>query len=1792
MEFLVKQILKANRVTLTLMVGLISLPTIISSQIYNFWGEGSMAVSCAPQHFNLTTETYDDGHVVGIIDVRKTCDFNKLGIWPDSGEVYPNKFYYQAGNAWKFSNLGMVFPLAVDEFGNIYVGATSTYGSVTFPDGIFPNGQRGSGSIHKIDGRTGNCDTNFVNTRQSTSFNPIFPTSMPNKTVITDKWGYDLEYPAKSGPGLGDLAYNRYHKFLYASNFEDGNIYKIDPNSGNILNLYDPRFGDNSSSGIDNGAEGFVPRGQRPWAIGIKKEGNSIKLYYSNWKVDSRDTFPENSKFNEIWSVELDLVGNPIPITEKLEISIPHLSLNHPERPFHNSSNPISDMDFSKNGVMYLSERGMDHEYGRNVIIVWDTATGKLIPNPRNQMNHARILRYNQAGSNWNLHVNDKFYELGHDITSNRSVNASGGISVGDYYCKGNYSKDSLVYASGSFDDVTPNAYVYGVLGMETNIGDHENHIYIDFDSQVASRKGETSPKPTPGDPEIWEGISGFNLACDDMINVSLDEDCCATITYDLLVENDFPKNCLVIQLKDLKGNNIPTSPKVCNQFVDQIINYIIKDTCYGNSCWGQIKLEQKTAPDNPCQDNDTILCLNRNYNWKPPVILDHCGNLAKFVLLADETVKQDCNQPCVAIRTITYYYEDIYGNKSNACTKVICFRKIEKRDVIMPRDTILPCKDWPSSPPPSVTGVPMAGGNSLFPDWYLCKVAVTYKDEVLSTCSGSYKILRTWTMIDWCKTSPENVMKYTQLIKVLDEVGPKIKCPTDQTIFTSITNCEGTINISVPEIIQECSSVSYNINYKISDANGNPSSDGTSLSNISKTSHSTYQIKGLPIGTNWIEYTVTDDCGNPSWCSTIIQVVDNIPPIPICDQKTIISLNELGYGKIDALSLDDGSIDNCRIKLFEAKRMDDGSPCHSNNAYYFQNYVEFCCNDVGHDKQVLLRVTDESGNYNTCMVEVEVQDKVPPIINCPPNISVSCQYEYSDLNKFGTVRYSSVLREPIAIQDTWVEYSGPAVDGYANDACNFTIEELETQYDLRCGQGNIYRSWQATDISGLSSNCVQTISIVNHNKEDINISWPSDIYSTTMCNRTIDVDPVFTGEPIVSGYGPCNNILINYEDKTYTSEPDACYKILRMWTIIDWCIYEPNNQNSEGIWTKVQIIKIINNSAPKFTSNCSDRILKSYGNDCEELFELRASAEDDCTDSTDLTWEHVVDLYNDGFVNLDELKFSGNGNYIIGYLPNGIHKVIFTVRDRCNNINQCEFLVTIIDGKEPTPICRTGIITTIMPSSKTIEIWAKDFNLYSSDNCTESEKLKIYFEINKSKVPKAELDCAHIGTNTFRMYVEDETGNRDYCDVQLELQDPNQVCGHSYHAITGSIRTPMGAKLSKFEVISTNSNNTNSVLTDNNGQYSFTDLIHNYNYKIKPIHNLNYLHGVSTLDLVVIQKHILGKQPFSNEYQYLAADANNSSSITSADISEIRKLILGIKEEFTNNDSWRFIDSDFKVENANSPFPFKEDRSYNPINSSMSNQDFIAIKVGDVTGDGLYEYESYNSERSRKNQVIYFINKYFDSQEIFEIPFYVEDKIVINGIQLCINIGNNLEFIDFISEELLINNTEYHLINNQLKISYAAKSTQEVNKKSILFKLRFKSKQTGDLMTQLNLSDETIRNEYYDNNLTPHTINFRIEDSIQLDNYSKGKSITLTPNPFYDRIELSFYNELEDEITFEIIDLNGRIIYSKIKTYLRGNIIESINLEKQIHDGVYFLRIKSASSRIINTLRMVKYSG
>ena len=105
-------------------------------------------------------------------------------------------------------------------------------------------------------------------------------------------------------------------------------------------------------------------------------------------------------------------------------------------------------------------------------------------------------------------------------------------------------------------------------------------------------------------------------------------------------------------------------------------------------------------------------------------------------------------------------------------------------------------------------------------------------------------------------------------------------------------------------------------------------------------------------------------------------------------------------------------------------------------------------------------------------------------------------------------------------------------------------------------------------------------------------------------------------------------------------------------------------------------------------------------------------------------------------------------------------------------------------------------------------------------------------------------------------------------------------------------------------------------------GSYSFTSvpMPGSDHISIKAIRDDNPMNGVSTLDLVLIQKHILGTEALKSPYKMIAADVDNNNDITVLDLLELRKLILGIYDKLPNNSSWKFIPHSYKFPDPNSP--------------------------------------------------------------------------------------------------------------------------------------------------------------------------------------------------------------------------------------------------------------------------------
>lgn len=143
----------------------------------------------------------------------------------------------------------------------------------------------------------------------------------------------------------------------------------------------------------------------------------------------------------------------------------------------------------------------------------------------------------------------------------------------------------------------------------------------------------------------------------------------------------------------------------------------------------------------------------------------------------------------------------------------------------------------------------------------------------------------------------------------------------------------------------------------------------------------------------------------------------------------------------------------------------------------------------------------------------------------------------------------------------------------------------------------------------------------------------------------------------------------------------------------------------------------------------------------------------------------------------------------------------------------------------------------------------------------------------------------------------------------------------------------------------------TRTVQNGNDGGYAF-QVRRGGDFIVKPTYSMEdrIRQGVTTFDIALIRRHILDIRKLDSPHKILAADVNDSESVSALDIAHIRQLILALRNDLPGG-LWKFVPSDFGFGNLENPWPTDAGRYYSGLTSDAANQDFVAIKLGDANG-------------------------------------------------------------------------------------------------------------------------------------------------------------------------------------------------------------------------------------------------
>ncbi len=1103
-------------------------------------------------------------------------------------------------------------------------------------------------------------------------------------------------------------------------------------------------------------------------------------------------------------------------------------------------------------------------------------------------------------------------------------------------------------------------------------------------------------------------------------------------------------------------------------------------------------------------------------------------------------------------------------------------------------------------------------------------------------------------------------------------------------------TVCEGSVLVPpVANCTDNCSGIDhYTTELWTMDAAGDPEFQiGTIAGNGGYFDNVPMFRNGLP-ARYIVRYSAVDGCKNQASVDMTVRLRDRVPPVVVCDEITEIVITNNGQNtgsscsRLYAEDLDDGSYDNCTPIYFLMAKMDDSFSQDIYNRCYYP-HRDFCCDDVG-DNTVIVLVLDQDPapfyntnigspalgcdeptpnfpslflspnsignfvvpgtnqlvpvNYNTCMVTVQVTDKLPPVlVNCPGNERISCDLYASNLET--QLANAADMEEQCDILSA---YFGTA-EYFDNCIANV---ECEVDIDLdQCLEGEIERVWSATDNDGntnSSQDCRQRIFV--DQVSDFVVEFPQNRDDDILGGHLPAVEcgdsiPDF-GEPEIF-YETCELVAVSYEDEVFTDVDSACYKILREWTVINWCVVgdeidqeveedselamrlagclssfqgecdldgdgdcddrtfrdswaicdlpdaphatdsfgpdtDPDSDPWDGFIQYQQVIKVKDSVDPVFTNGCNIPDVCITDNTCSATVLLPTPDITDC--STDITFSYEILMGG--------VWSNGAGPYFP--VAPGEYPVRYRAIDNCNNQTACETVLTVADCKKPTPYCKNGIIVELMVVDPAmVEVWASDLNDNSFDNCPGALKYSFSADVGETSIV---FDCDDIGQNTVEMWVTDAAGNQDFCETAVIIQANMNQCDDSLSVAGGQLATEFGAGVPDVSVnINSPGGFSADAVTDGNGVYA-AGVPPGGDYTVTPVHDVDPLNGVTTYDLVVISKHILGVDLLDSPYQVIAADANRSNTVTTFDLVELRKLILFINTDFPNNTSWRFVDKGFAFSDPSNPFAtaFPEVVNLNNLTASQLTNDFVAVKVGDVNGSASVNLSGAGTgDRNTVGSLVLNTDDVtLEAGGSYTVEFKSTD-FAVSGYQFTLNYDMSALTFEGI-EAGLADESNFGLTmveEGVITTSWNGNGVKTLSADEMVFGLTFTAKQGGNLSSLLSINSRYTVAEAYNADAGLLDVALSFDGTAAVGGFELYQN---TPNPFAATTTVGFHLPEATSATLTISDVQGKVVKVIEGDYAKGYNQEVLKRSELGATGVLYYRLDTGSDSATRMMILV----
>lgn len=392
-----------------------------------------------------------------------------------------------------------------------------------------------------------------------------------------------------------------------------------------------------------------------------------------------------------------------------------------------------------------------------------------------------------------------------------------------------------------------------------------------------------------------------------------------------------------------------------------------------------------------------------------------------------------------------------------------------------------------------------------------------------------------------------------------------------------------------------------------------------------------------------------------------------------------------------------------------------------------------------------------------------------------------------------------------------------------------------------------------------------------------------------------------------------------------------------------------------------------------------------------------------------------------------------------------------------------------------------------------------------------------------------------------------------------------------SHYLINGNVLDPNGAPIENVS-IKLRTDSEERVTAKSSIQGTFSILAKNDEmYTVIPYKNDEMLKGISTFDLVMIQKDILNIKRLDNVYQRIAADINNNGLIDASDVIELRKAILRPDFRFSNNTSYQF-----RAVGSKSNFAV--------IDSSHMNTpiDFVGIKIGDVNFSAAQAVPTSRSSGMR----MVLQDQWLQEEVAYRIPVRNERDINVLGFQFEWDLNESaVSSITIEPGSLDISSEEYAVFgNDKMTVSWFDIDERHFGENEVLFYINIKTNRRTTLKNIIENSADILRTESYIEPGIVQDLSFFFREMQRSVSYIHNR-----PNPFRDRTAIRFDQDQVGPVNIYIYDITGKLILHRRTDGQKGPNEIIISGTELPGPGMYYYRVSSPDQHWTNKMIYIK---